>query len=41
MWLAAQAIQRGFTLLTANAKDFEDIPGLKLTVLTVPQSKMP
>jgi len=41
VWLAAQAIQRGFTLLTANAKDFEDIPGLKLTVLTVPQSKMP
>lgn len=28
LWLAAQAIQRGFKLLTANAKDFKDIPGL-------------
>ena len=29
LWLAAQTIQRGFTLLTANAKNFEDIPDLK------------
>lgn len=29
LWLAAQAVQREFTLLTANAKDFQDIPGLK------------
>jgi len=35
-WLAAQAVQRKFTLLTANAKDFRDIPGLKLAVLKVP-----
>ncbi len=28
LWLAAQAVQREFTLLTANAKDFQDIPGL-------------
>jgi len=33
LWLAAQAIQRDFTLVTANAKDFEDILDLKLIVL--------
>ena len=33
LWLAAQAIQRDFRLLTSNAKDFADIPGLKLVVL--------
>jgi len=26
-WIAASAIRRGATLLTHNAKDFEDIPG--------------
>jgi hypothetical protein len=35
-WLAAQAIQRVFRLLTANAKDFADIPGLKSVVPKVP-----
>lgn len=30
LWLAAQAVERKFTLLTANAKDFRDLPGLKL-----------
>ena len=29
LWLASQAIERKFTLLTANAKDFRDVPGLK------------
>ena len=29
LWLAAQAIERKFTLLTANARDFRDMPGLK------------
>ena len=29
LWLAAQAVQRNFTLLTGNAKDFRDIPDLK------------
>ena len=29
LWLAAQAIERKFTLLTAIAKDFADVPGLK------------
>ena len=36
LWLAAQAIQRDFTLLTANAKDFKDVPGLKLIIVKVP-----
>lgn len=36
LWLAAQAIQRKCTLLTANAKDFEDIPNLKLIVVKIP-----
>jgi len=35
-WLAAQAIQRQFRLLTSNAKDFADIPGLRLVVLGRP-----
>jgi predicted nucleic acid-binding protein len=29
VWLASQAIQRDFILLTANAKDYRDVPGLK------------
>ena len=33
VWLAAQAIQRDFGLLTANEKDFKDIPGLKWVAL--------
>jgi len=33
LWLASQAVQRDFTLLTANAKDFRDIPELKLVAL--------
>ncbi len=36
LWLAAQAIQRRFTILTANGKDFKDIPGLKLIVVSIP-----
>ena len=27
--------QRGFTLLTANAKDYKDVPGLKFVALKV------
>ncbi len=30
LWLAAQAVQRKFTLLTTNTKDFQDIPNLRL-----------
>jgi predicted nucleic acid-binding protein len=37
LWLAAQAIQRDFHLLTANAKDFRDIPGLQFVVLPIPE----
>ena len=36
LWLAAQAVQRDFTVLTVNAKDFKDVPGLKLVVVKVP-----
>ena len=36
LWLAAQVIQRDFRLLTSNAKDFADIPGLQLVVLKLP-----
>ena len=36
LWLASQAIQRDFTVLTANAKDFKDVPGLKFAVVKVP-----
>jgi predicted nucleic acid-binding protein len=30
LWIASQAIQHGCALLTANLRDFEDVPGLKL-----------
>lgn len=33
LWLAAQAVQRGFGLLTLNGKDFQDVPGLNLIVV--------
>jgi predicted nucleic acid-binding protein len=36
LWLAAQAIQRDFRLLTLNAKDFADVPGLQMVVLKLP-----
>lgn len=36
LWLAAQAIQRDFRLLTSNAKDFADVPGLQMVVLKRP-----
>ena len=32
----AYAVQRDFTVLTANAKDFRDVAGLKLVVVKVP-----
>lgn len=35
IWLAAQAVQRGFALLTTNARDFADVPGLNLVFLPV------
>ena len=33
LWLASQAIQHGFRLLTRNARDFEDVPGLELVLV--------
>jgi predicted nucleic acid-binding protein len=33
IWLASQAIQHGFTLLTRNLRDFEDIPGLQVSTV--------
>lgn len=33
LWLASQAVQHGYKLLTLNQKDFEDIPGLELVVM--------
>lgn len=36
LWLAAQAIQRDFRLVTSNAKDFADIQGLRVVVLKLP-----
>ena len=36
LWLAAQAIQRRFVLLTLNGKDFRDIPGLKFVIVRLP-----
>ena len=37
LWLASQAIQKGFKLLTSNEKDFRDIPGLELAVFPSPK----
>lgn len=36
LWLAAQAIQRDFRLLTSNVRDFADIQGLRVVVLKLP-----
>ena len=36
LWLAAQAIQRDCRLLTSNAKDFADVPGLQMVILKLP-----
>ncbi len=33
LWLASQAIQHGYRLLTRNGKDFEDVPGLDLVLV--------
>lgn len=35
LWLASQAIQHGCRFLTRNQKDFCDIPGLDLVVLSL------
>ena len=33
LWIAAQAIEHGYVLLTLNASDFAGLPGLKLVTL--------
>lgn len=33
IWIASQAIQHNFPILTRNLKDFEDIPGVRLMPL--------
>lgn len=33
LWLASQAVQHGFALLTRNMRDFEDIPGLQIATV--------
>lgn len=35
LWIAAQAIQRDFSLLTSNARDFADIPGLSMIEIPI------
>lgn len=32
LWIASQAVQNGYRLLTRNRKDFQDVPGLDLMV---------
>ncbi|WP_250476028.1 type II toxin-antitoxin system VapC family toxin [Caballeronia sp. GAFFF1] len=32
LWIAAQAIEHGFALMTLNPTDFADLPGLRLVV---------
>lgn len=36
LWIASQAVQHGFSLLTNNIKDFEDIPGLEILKINRP-----
>lgn len=36
LWLAAQAIQRDFRLLTSRAKEFANVPGLQMVNLKLP-----
>jgi hypothetical protein len=33
LWIAAQAIENGYVLLTLNGSDFVDLPGLRLATL--------
>lgn len=35
LWIAAQAIEHGYALLTLNAADFAELPGLHLLTLRV------
>jgi hypothetical protein len=33
LWIAAQALENDYALLTVNPKDFRDLPGLRLACL--------
>ncbi|MBX3692521.1 PIN domain-containing protein [Dokdonella sp.] len=33
LWLAAQAIEHGYAVLTRNARDFADLPGLRIIAI--------
>ncbi len=33
LWLASQAVQWGYRLLTRNGRDFQDLPGLDLVLI--------
>lgn len=35
LWIAAQAIENGYALLTVNASDFVGLPGLRLVTLAL------
>jgi len=37
LWIASQAIQHSYRLVTRNKKDFEDIPGLDMVTYKLPQ----
>jgi predicted nucleic acid-binding protein len=39
LWIASQAVQHAFGLLTRNRRDFEDIPGLDLTLYVLAELK--
>jgi predicted nucleic acid-binding protein len=39
LWIASPAVQHGFGLLTRNRRDFEDIPGLDLTLYVLAELK--
>lgn len=32
LWIAAQAIENGYTLMTLNERDFADLPGVEIVV---------
>jgi predicted nucleic acid-binding protein len=34
LWIAAQAIEHGYALMTLNANDFAGLPGLRLVILS-------
>lgn len=36
LWLASQGVQHGYPLVTRNASDFADVPGLDLVVVETP-----